>query len=126
MRKREKMQTEKYNRKSFEVDAVKVTATNMGEVADWCGGTIENPGNDVPFIRVRVNRPINDRQTQAFAGDWILGAGSGFKVYTDKAFVNCFEKVTEPRVVHRDAGSGEFITQDEAEANPETTVSQTV
>lgn len=32
----------------------------------------------------------------------------------------------DTRTVHRDAGSGEFVGKEEADANPDTTVSQTV
>lgn len=90
----------KYTRVAFHVDAVQVTADNIGEVADWCGGevrTAQNDGVDAPqgspFIKVRVKRPLTPRQTRAFVGDWVLYAGTGFKVYTDNAFQKCFEPI---------------------------------
>ena len=83
------MQTTKYTRKSFDVDAVQVTAENMSEVADWCNGTIvENEQGN--YIKVKIHRPLSERQTRAFAGDWVLFAQNGFKVYTPKAFENGF------------------------------------
>lgn len=91
--------TVKYVRKPFFVDAVQVTAENMQAVAEWCTGEVRSdfqdsgePGTaDVKYIHVRVHRPANDRQTKAYISNWILYAGTGYKVYTDKAFKSCFE-----------------------------------
>ncbi len=86
---------EKYVRKPFFIDAVQVSVDNIVDVAAWCSGELlnEKRGNqDVLYIKVRVNRPLNERQTKAFAGDWVLFAGTGYKVYTNKAFDACFEK----------------------------------
>ena len=93
------MQITKYVRKPFEVDAVQVAAENIDEVAKWCQGEVhfENPGvlgaepPTNPFIKVHVARALNDRQTRAMVGDWVLYAGTGFKVYTNKAFTKSFE-----------------------------------
>lgn len=90
------MKTHKFARKPFYVDAVRVSETNMEEVAAWCGGKIVEAlegANDASHIKVEVHRPLTERQTQAFVGDWVLFAGSGFKVYTPKAFDKSFEKV---------------------------------
>lgn len=87
--------TEKYIRKPFSIDAVQVTEENIDEIAKWCGGEIitEKRGRkDIRYVKVRVNRPLNERQTKAFVGDWVLYAGTGYKVYTSKAFDACFEK----------------------------------
>lgn len=84
------METSKYVRKSFDVDAIQVTDENIEEVAQWCGGTIETPHalslEEAKHIKVRVRYPINERQTKAFVGDWVLNSGRGFKVYTNNAF----------------------------------------
>ncbi len=84
------METNKFIRKSFEIDAAQVTAENMEEVAAWCSGGIEQETGGPKFIRVKVNTPLNPRQTQAFVGDWVLGSPRGYKVYTDNAFRNNF------------------------------------
>ena len=86
------MKTHKFARKPFYVDAVRVSETNIEEVAQWCDGIIED-SSEGKFIRVKVHRPLTERQTQAFIGDWVLFAGSGFKVYVPKAFDKSFEKV---------------------------------
>lgn len=84
------VETTTYVRKPFEVEAVEVTEENMEAVKDWCQGVIESDNRK--FIRVRVTRVLNERQTKAYPGDWVLYASTGFKVYTAKAFHKTFEK----------------------------------
>lgn len=86
------MKTQKFTRKSFDVDAVRVTKENMSAVAKWCQGEIQTGNDGKKFIKVRVLRPLNEGQTKAFVGDWVLYAGTGYKVYTNKSFWTCFEK----------------------------------
>jgi hypothetical protein len=91
--------TQRYARKRFEVDAVQITDDNMEEIADWClGEVLEERGSK--YVKVDVMRVLNERQTKGFVGDWILYAGSGFKVYTTKAFIQSFDKTDdEPKKV---------------------------
>ena len=86
--------TQKYIRKPFFIDAIRVTEDNFDKVAKWCGGTVktEKRGKkDVKFIEVPVSRPMNDRQAKAFIGDWVLFSNGSWKVYTNQAFENSFE-----------------------------------
>jgi len=78
-------------RRPFEVDCVQVTSENIEEVAEWCMGNLNITDKADKFIKVRVHSPLTERQTKAFAGDWVLYANKGFKVYTEKAFNNAFE-----------------------------------
>jgi hypothetical protein len=89
------MKTHKFARKTFYVDAVRVSEANIEEVAAWCSGTIKTDPTGHTYIDVEVDRPLNDRQTQGYIGDWVLSSvsGKGFKVYTPKAFDKSFEKV---------------------------------
>lgn len=92
------IETKKYARKPFVVDAVQVTAENLREVAAWCHGdvrTTKKPEGAVEekYIKVRVHHPLTERQTKAFVGDWVLYAGTGYKVYTAKAFESSFEEL---------------------------------
>lgn len=90
------MEIKKYTRKPFEIEAVQVTEQNFGEVAAWCKGEIVTTAKGETserHIKVRVHRPLTERQTMAFPGDWVLFAGKGFKVYTDKAFVQSFTQI---------------------------------
>lgn len=96
------LETVKYVRKPFYIDAVRVTAKNIDEVNKWCNGEIRVGDDDKKYIKVRVHRPANDRQTQAFVGDWVLYAGTGFKCYTHKAFMGAFEKVEGETTLHLD------------------------
>lgn len=89
------METAKFTRKPFDVDAVQVTADNIDEVAKWCQGEVLTDGENNKYVKVRVLRVISERQTQAYAGDWVLYAGTGYKVYTDKAFRKSFNPTTE-------------------------------
>lgn len=91
---RHKMHTQKYGRKAFVVDAVQVTPENMAEVAEWCDGEIRSKkrrGKAVKFIKIDVHRPLNEKQTEAFVSDWVLFSLTGYKVYTDRAFVGTFQ-----------------------------------
>lgn len=91
---------QKYVRKAFVVEAVEVTPDNIHEVAQWCGGEVrtsdlsQQGGQEgfQQYIKVFVKRPLNDRQTRAYYGDWVLSASTGFKVYSAKAFTSSFEK----------------------------------
>jgi hypothetical protein len=95
--------TSRYARKPFYVDAIQVTAENMEEVAAWCLGEIrqfetepsELGSRTNNYIKVRVHRPMNERQTKAYVGDWVLYAGTGYKVYTPKAFEASFDATRE-------------------------------
>lgn len=84
----------KFARKPFYVDAVRVSESNFEEVAEWCGGEIKTDDQNKKYIHIKgVYRPLNDKQTQAYVGDWVLLAATGFKVYIPKAFDKSFEKV---------------------------------
>lgn len=102
------LKTEKFVRKPFYIDAVQVSDENISEVAEWCQGEIRTTaannqdGIDEEYVKVRVHRPLNERQTKAFIGDWVLYAGAGFKVYTSKAFKNSFDLVGGPLLLDED------------------------
>ncbi len=131
------IETNKFVRKPFHVDAVQVTEENMSDVAQWCEGQIQESektkdGSSATFIKVWVHRPMTERQTRAFVGDWILYARSGFKVYTTKAFEKTFEQVGTETMMHitsdtlyRDAGTGEYVTKEYAVEHPDSTVGET-
>jgi hypothetical protein len=88
----------KYVRKPFYIDGVQVTADNMAAVAAWCGGILQSKdtrSGPVPYVSVAVTHPVNERQTMAYVGDWVLKANTTFKVYTAKAFEQNFEPSTD-------------------------------
>lgn len=94
------LKLEKYERLPFTVEAVEVTAENMKTVAKWCGGQIRTSGKRgiQKYIKIDVKRALNDRQTMAYIGDYVLRAGSGFKIYTPRAFSESFRKQVEEMV----------------------------
>lgn len=92
----EKLATQKFIRRPFEVEGVQVTPENLELVAAWCNGDVreETPktgGSPKKYVKVRVLRPLNERQTMAFPGDFVLYAGTGYKVYTFKSFLKVFQ-----------------------------------
>lgn len=89
-----------YRRKTFSVEAVQVTEDNLDAVANWTKGKVlaNEATEGAPakfFVKVPVKRPLSERQSRAYIGDWVLKARSGFKVYTQRAFEGCFEPVKE-------------------------------
>jgi hypothetical protein len=120
---------QKFVRKPFVVEGYEVTPENIEELAAWCGGEVKySEGRrgqaQQQYIKVAVKRPLNDRQTRAYPGDWVLSAGTGFKVYTQKAFSGSFEEQSDRMfdVVERmDArGEQEETLFDEGLTEPET------
>lgn len=90
------IQTTQFVRKPFVIEAVEVTAENINEVAEWCSGEVRGGtvvGGEEKHVKVKVQHPLNERQTKAFVRDWVLKAGAGFKVYTPKAFANSFDRL---------------------------------
>ena len=84
-------------RKQFPVQAVRVTPLNIKELAEACGGTIKHDGEKEgnfsrDYIHVRVVLPLNDEQTKARIGDWLVKQNRTFKVYKDPAFRKTFEQ----------------------------------
>lgn len=90
------MKTTKYKRKPFYVDEVRVTEENLSDVATWCKGEVRTTKGKNPqkYIKVKVLRPLNNKQTTAFVGDHVLFSETGgYKVYTHEAFVKSFDTV---------------------------------
>lgn len=127
------MEIKTARRKSFDVEYVVVSEENIEEVRDWCGGAIGGEGAD-RFIRLIDKNAMNTRQTKAFIGDYVLKAGTSFKSYGKKPFEKSFEPLEGNRAavnqkmqkVTRSAETGQFVTHQEAEENPDTTVVETV
>ena len=89
-----------FERLPFSVQAVEVTRENIKQVARWCGGQVKSEGRrgNKKYIEVDVKRALNDRQKQAYVGDWVLRAGSGYKIYTPRVFAASFREKVEHMV----------------------------
>lgn len=92
------LETHKYVRVPIIVDEVQVTEANIEEVAKWVGGEVRTDTIG-RYVKVKVHHPRSPRQTQAYIGDHVLYAGTGFKVYNDKAFKKSFEKVSDETTI---------------------------
>lgn len=87
---------EKYLRRPFEVDAIRLSHDNFEEIAKWCNGDIRGGSKESPgrkHIKIDVRLPLNDRQTKAFPGDWVLKTKTGFKIFRNRAFNEVFVPV---------------------------------
>jgi hypothetical protein len=99
-----------YERKAFLVQAAAVTADNMQDVAEWCGGQVldcpdkyRRNGKD-RYVKVPISVPptmvFNERHGMAMIDDWVVfgqfGARGteGWKVYKPRAFEAGFSAVT--------------------------------
>jgi hypothetical protein len=97
------MKTVKYVRRPSYVDAVRVTSDTIAEIALWCSGTVKladiiKPNRSSNYILVDVPKATNQRQREAYVGDWVLKIGNEFRVYADHAFRKNFrESVDQPR-----------------------------
>lgn len=89
------VQIETFERKTFRVQAVRVTTTNMKELGDWCGGVFkapEAPGRRA-YVEVPNGRPGNT--IRAYVGDWItrLTEANSCRVYKDRSFLEAFRQI---------------------------------
>lgn len=95
---------ETYARKTFTVEAVQVTAENMGEVAAWCSGSIRSIDSTLPgsstYIEVRVILAGRVQKAMAYDGDWVTKTNKSYKVYRDKSFNVAFEPVDTNKFEH--------------------------
>lgn len=92
------LQTQRFVRKPLFVDAVQVTNENIHEVAKWCQSDVRlerTRKGEAKFIKVRVIGAKNERVTKAYPGDWVLYAGTSYRVYPEKAFHSAFDPATE-------------------------------
>lgn len=125
------LEIKKARRRSFDVRHVVITEDNMQEVAAWCNGAAGvdegedgKPGTE--FVRVADKNAISTKQRTAYVGDHIVEMVTGtggftYKAYPAKNFEKAFEDIEEIEVA-RSAKSGEFVSHEEAAANPDTTV----
>lgn len=96
-------------RRPFEIQAIRVTNANMAEVSIWCKSPIkpvgEHDGRQGPYINVKTARPAHPRQGMAFVGDWVTYTPKGgFKVYTNRAFEENFQRKDGSSAIPTDGG----------------------
>lgn len=86
----DKLETAKYVRKPFNVEAVQLSEENFDLVLAWTRGAVETTDGGERFIRVRTQNPLDERQKRAYVGDWVLKANGGFKIFPHKNFKRNF------------------------------------
>jgi hypothetical protein len=120
------MEIKQGRRKSFDIEFVLVTESNLQEVATWASAAVGGKGKD-RFIRLDDKGAQNPLQKKAFIGDFIVRHLDldTYKKFSRKAFNASYEE-TEEREQSRSSISGEYVSHAEAAANPETTVTETV
>jgi len=91
------METVKFIAIPREVEAVQVTADNMIEVAQWCGGTT-GMADSVPFVRIRAQRHTPVQFTRALEGYWVVKLNKNYRVYSDDSFNRSFNLVVRDDV----------------------------
>lgn len=79
--------TQRYVRKPFPVEAVRIDNENMDEVADWCRGSVIATGDTA---RVKVPVINQNVKSEGFVGDWVLRSGNSFRVYSNEVFQKSF------------------------------------
>lgn len=89
--------TATYERKTFRVEAVRVTSDNMEEVAEWCGGRVVNT-DGFGYGRKHVQVPTGkggESIAHAYIGNWVtcLVKAQSFRVYKEKSFLEAFSSI---------------------------------
>lgn len=101
----------RFIRKPFVVVGYQVTEENMEFIRAWCKGHIIEAQKDdeKTFIRVPVDRPTHQKQTQAFVGTWVILSMNqrneeSFKVYAqdwlDKNFIVLPREIEEEQLAN--------------------------
>lgn len=88
--------TATYERKTFRVEAVRVTSENLEEIAEWCGGRVipERIGYSRTFVQIPIgHNGLN--VIHAFVGNWVtcLVKTKSFRVYKEKSFLEAFRGI---------------------------------
>lgn len=95
------MEPQRFERKTFVIEAMQVSLENITQVIEWVnssGGRATLMQDDIkrPYISIDVRRPANQKQTMAYIGDWVTKSGIAFRIYTDSAFHRSFEETEKP------------------------------
>jgi len=89
------METQKYMRRPFAVEAVQVSPSNCDEIAKWCGGKIEQRpykmlGFDDVMLPAIMVTESDGKVIQARIGSFVVGMNGKFRVMRKKQFHDMF------------------------------------
>jgi hypothetical protein len=89
--------TAPFERYTFRVEAVRVTTSNLEEIAEWCGGrVVETPGYAPGRKHIQVpTGPTGKGLDRAHLGNWVtcLVKARSFRVYKEKSFLEAFHSI---------------------------------
>lgn len=87
----------KLDRRTFQVDGVRITPDNMAEAAEWAKGEVKlgEMGYYIEFDTITDRLPT---KAKAFVGDWITG-GKVFKVYGDASLRSIFQEQNDTKLL---------------------------
>lgn len=94
------METTEYTRKPFTVNAVQVSLENVEQIAEWCGGTVEQVktrllGTETMLPCVKIPIQSSDSKGsffKALLGMWVVERKNTFRVYKPNQFDATFEE----------------------------------
>ena len=79
-----------YWRKTYSVEAIRITENNILEVAEACAGDYDDRPNAFAMDRSTPVPHIVLTRSMAFIGDWVVKVGDLWKVYTHEEFMRSF------------------------------------
>ena len=100
------MKIEKYNRKTFEVEAVRIVLDDIEEIAVWCGGTIEKRPHKMmgseamlPVINLKGTGVENANYYIGYLNYWVVKMGKTPRIYTPEQFSRTFTQVPKETAI---------------------------
>lgn len=83
----------KFTRRPFTVEAVEITAENIGELAELVGDVREPEDGGDPYIA--LDRRIVPNMRKAYIGWWVTRMDDNLRCYAPQIFTEQFEEVYE-------------------------------
>ena len=85
---------EQYRTRGVTVEAVQLTAENVQEVADWCGGFIvkEQDSVDRTKFYAGINVPLPHGRERLSEGQFLVKNGDAFEIWGETVFTARFER----------------------------------
>jgi hypothetical protein len=92
---------QKFNRRTFEVEAIQIELSNIHEIAEWCGGTIEERPHKMlgteALLPVINLKGVGADHANYYIGHlkcWVVKMKKTFRIYKPEQFDRTFVKMT--------------------------------
>jgi hypothetical protein len=96
------LKVEMYSRIPFDVQAIKITAANINDIAIWCGGHVKDVAYKVagsktmlPCLKMPGNGPLKGKLVTAMLNSWVVYFQGEFRFYRENSFNQAFLQKTE-------------------------------